>query len=101
MTCDSLACFHLQLEQLFASSSGSAPYQAADECLLSVLPPCSQTPECLEEGSPALGLCRSWIRGKGSVPIISWALLNASGKVILLSLVLNILFEKIFPIKFS
>lgn len=62
MTCDSLACFHLQLEQLFASSSGSAPYQAADECPLSVLPPCSQTPECQEEGSPALGLCRSWKR---------------------------------------
>ena len=97
MTCDSLACFHLQLEQLFASSSGRAPYQAADECPLSMLPPCSQTPECQEE----MGLCHSWIRGKGSVPIISWALLNASRKVILLSLVLNILFEKIFPIKFS
>lgn len=61
--CGSLACFHLQREQLFASSSGRAPRQAADERPLPVLSPCPQTHERQEEGSLVWGLGHGWIRG--------------------------------------
>lgn len=99
----------LWLVSIFSDSSSLLPLLAGPprQQLMNVhcpcCLPCPQTHERQEEGSLVRGLGHSWIRGPRIVSSISWAFTSASGKIILLSPVLNILFGEIFlvHIKFS
>ena len=95
---------HLQLEQLLVSSSGRASHQTVDA---TYCPGFHHFPKLLSArgGRGGVGPGKEPSPGpvlqSERVSVIFWALLSASMKVILLSLLLNILFENILPIKFA